>query len=63
MDLDAVWSFSSSDLSKTVELEAAGNLKRTWVNNGIARNWHDADMRPFLEAASEVKTVWVPYGE
>ena len=63
LGLDAVWCFSSSDLSGVIEKAAAGNLKRTWVNHGRARDWFDADMRPFLEAATEVKNVWVPYGE
>ncbi|MXQ06630.1 aldehyde dehydrogenase family protein [Alphaproteobacteria bacterium GH1-50] len=63
MDLDAVWSFSSSDLSAVIEREAAGNLKRTWVNHGRARDWAEADSAAFLSAATEVKTIWVPYGE
>ncbi|ETX30466.1 aldehyde dehydrogenase family protein [Roseivivax isoporae] len=63
-DVDAVWSFSSSDLSAEVERLSAGNLKRTWVNDGRARDWSGAagEGRAFLEAATEVKTVWVPYG-
>ena len=56
-DIDAVWSFSSSDLARTLEYEAAINLKRTWI----------AEPQPsseaFLTAATEIKTVWVPYGE
>jgi aldehyde dehydrogenase (NAD+) len=63
MDLDAVWSFSGSDLSAVVEREAAGNLKRTWVNYGKARDWFSADAAEFLSASTEVKTIWVPYGE
>ena len=64
MDVDAVWSFSSSDLSAVIERESAANLKRTWVNNGLARDWHaEGEERAFLEAATEVKTIWVPYGE
>ena len=62
-DLDAVWSFSSSDLSGLIESEDAGNLKRTWVNNGTAADWSHANSEAFLSAATEVKTVWVPYGE
>lgn len=63
MDVDAVWSFSSSDLSATIEREAAHNIKRTWVNNGTARDWtHDAT-REFLLHATAVKNIWVPYGE
>jgi len=63
MDVDAVWSFSSSDLSAAIEREAAGNLKRTWVNNARARDWTDPDAHAFLAAATEIKTIWVPYGE
>ncbi|MDH3264407.1 MAG: aldehyde dehydrogenase family protein, partial [Paracoccaceae bacterium] len=65
LDVDAVWSFSSSDISGLIEREAARNLKRTWVNNGRGRDWMGAegDGRIFLEAATEVKTIWVPYGE
>ena len=64
-DVDAVWSFSSSDISGEIERASAGNLKRTWVNNGHARDWFapEAEGRAFLEQATEVKTVWVPYGE
>src|SRR6056297_537851 len=64
MDVGAVWSFSSSDLSEEIERASATNLKRTWVNNGQVRDWYDErDTRAFLDAATEVKTVWVPYGE
>ncbi|QQA42190.1 aldehyde dehydrogenase family protein [Pelagovum pacificum] len=65
LDVDAVWSFSSSDLSGGIEKRAAGNLKRTWVNHGKARDWTTAEGEGavFLDAATEVKTVWVPYGE
>ncbi|MEJ6404666.1 aldehyde dehydrogenase family protein [Yoonia sp. 2307UL14-13] len=60
MDIDAVWSFSSTDLSAVIERESAGNLKRTWVNNGKALepNIHD-----YLQAATEIKNIWIPYGE
>ncbi|WP_299044599.1 aldehyde dehydrogenase family protein [uncultured Tateyamaria sp.] len=65
LNVDAVWSFSGSDLSATIEYAAAGNLKRTWVNHGIARDWMgtEGEGKAFLHAATEVKTIWVPYGE
>ena len=63
-DIDAVWSFSSTNLSTLIEKESAGNIKRTWVNNGQSRDWiTETDARSFLRAATEVKTIWVPYGE
>jgi aldehyde dehydrogenase (NAD+) len=65
LDVDAVWSFSSSDLSGLIEVESAGNVKRSWVNHARARDWFGAEGegREFLRQATEVKTVWVPYGE
>ena len=63
MDVEAVWSFSGADISGLIEAESAGNLKRTWVNYGRARDWSRADAAAFLAEATEMKTVWVPYGE
>ncbi|WP_085307581.1 aldehyde dehydrogenase family protein [Planktotalea arctica] len=59
-DIDAVWSFSSSDLSAVIERKSIGNLKRTWVNNAQTST---PSPREHLSAASETKTIWVPYGE
>ncbi|MAM62047.1 aldehyde dehydrogenase family protein [Maritimibacter sp. UBA3975] len=65
LNVDAVWSGSGADLSSLVEYESAGNLKRTWVNNARGCDWMGAEGegREFLAQATEVKTVWVPYGE
>ena len=65
LDVDAVWSFSSTDLSALIEAQSAGNLKRTWVNNAHARDWFgkDGEGRELLQQATEVKNIWVPYGE
>ena len=56
-DIDAVWSFSERELSTTLEREAAGNLKRTWIVSGRPTS------AEYMDAATEIKTVWVPYGE
>lgn len=65
MGVDAVWSFSGSDLSAEIETGAATNLKRTWVNHGMGRDWFGSAGagKAFLEAATEVKNIWIPYGE
>lgn len=65
LGVDAVWSASGADLSNLIEYESAGNLKRTWVNNARDRDWMgtEGEGRAFLVHATEVKTVWVPYGE
>ncbi|MEE9388260.1 MAG: aldehyde dehydrogenase family protein [Paracoccaceae bacterium] len=64
-NVDAIWSFSSTDLSTQIELESAANLKRTWVNNARNRDWLNASGqgREFLNQSVETKTIWVPYGE
>ncbi len=65
MDIDAVWSFSSSDISAQIERDSAANIKRCWVNRAHARDWSGAEGegREFLRQSTEVKTVWIPYGE
>jgi aldehyde dehydrogenase (NAD+) len=63
MDVEAIWSFDTTPAA-LIEKESAGNLKRTWVANGRARDWFaDGEGREFLIHATAVKTVWVPYGE
>ncbi len=64
MNVDAVWSFSSSsDLAATIEKASALNLKRTWVANATSLDWTVDHSRKFLLESTEVKNVWVPYGE
>ena len=64
MDVDAVWNFAPG-LDALVERESAANLKRSWVNGGQGRDWFGpaGEGHAFLRQATEVKTVWVPYGE
>ncbi|HZR43708.1 MAG TPA: aldehyde dehydrogenase family protein, partial [Ktedonobacteraceae bacterium] len=65
-DVDAMWYFGSAEGSKRVEQASAGNMKRTWVNYGHARNWLDnvqGEGEEFLREATQVKNIWVPYGE
>jgi aldehyde dehydrogenase (NAD+) len=56
MDIDSVWSFSPLNLAQTIEAGSALNLKRTWITQSPT-------MKDTLRAATEVKNVWVPYGE
>lgn len=59
-DIDAVWSFSGADISGVIEKGAAGTLKRTWVNHGRELAPTAKDL---LHASTEVKNIWIPYGE
>jgi aldehyde dehydrogenase (NAD+) len=65
-DVDGVWYFGGAEGSAEVERLSAGNMKRTWVDHGRDRDWADprqAAGEEFLEQATQVKNIWVPYGE
>ncbi|HET9439233.1 MAG TPA: aldehyde dehydrogenase family protein [Longimicrobiales bacterium] len=65
-DVDGMWYFAGDDGSTLVERLAAANMKRTWVSHGYARDWTDpqqAEGQEFLRHATQIKNIWVPYGE
>jgi aldehyde dehydrogenase (NAD+) len=65
-DVAGMWYFGSAEGSAEVERLSADNLKRTWVDNGLPRAWFDrraGEGREFLRHASQIKNIWVPYGE
>lgn len=64
--VEAIWYHGSAAGSAMVEKSSAANLKRTWVNNGKARDWMSLDHgegRSFLRHATQVKNIWLPYGD
>ena len=64
--VDGLWYHGSAEGSEQVEALSVGNLKRTWVNGGRARDWTSPEAgegRAFLAAATQVKTIWLPYGD
>jgi aldehyde dehydrogenase (NAD+) len=65
-DVDGMWHFGSGEGATEVERLSAGNMKRTWVSYGRPRDWFDpaqGEGNEFLEHATQVKNIWVPYGE
>ena len=65
-DVDAMWYFGPAEGCKRVELASAGNMKRTWVSYGHPRDWMDpvqGEGEEFLRETTQVKNIWVPYGE
>ncbi len=64
--VDAMWYFGDAEGSKLVEERSIGNLKQTWVSGGRRRDWtHPAtgEGRNFLRRATQVKNIWLPYGD
>ncbi len=65
-DVEAMWYFGTEEGSRRVELASASNMKRTLVNYGHIRNWADpvqGEGDEFLRESTQVKNIWVPYGE
>ena len=64
--VDGLWYHGTAAGSKAVEQASVGNLKRTWVNHGRARDWMSSEQgqgKQFLREACQVKNIWVPYGD
>jgi aldehyde dehydrogenase (NAD+) len=65
-DVDAIWCFRDEAGSAAVKSLSVGNLKQVFTNEGRAVNWFDSEQGEgpwFLEHATQVKNIWVPYGE
>jgi aldehyde dehydrogenase (NAD+) len=64
-DVEAMWYFGTREGVRAVESASAANMKRTWAT-WQRRDWlnpRDGEGREFLREATQVKNVWVPYGE
>ncbi|MGA8761636.1 MAG: aldehyde dehydrogenase family protein, partial [Candidatus Sulfotelmatobacter sp.] len=65
-DVDAIWCFSDEASAVAAKSFSAGNLKQVFTNEGRAIDWFDTKQgegRWFLQHATQVKNIWVPYGE
>jgi aldehyde dehydrogenase (NAD+) len=65
-DVDALWVFGAQSLSTMAEKASIGNLKRVFTDYGKAWDWMDAAQAEgplFLRRATDIKNVWIPYGE
>jgi aldehyde dehydrogenase (NAD+) len=57
MDIDSVWCLSGEGATQAVKVKASSNIKRVWT--GAAPEDHLS----WLDAGTEIKTIWIPYGE
>jgi aldehyde dehydrogenase (NAD+) len=65
-DVDAIWCYGDDATVASAKAMSVGNLKQVWTNEGRVIDWFDsktAEGRWFLEHATQVKNIWVPYGE
>ncbi len=60
-DVNALWNFGAQ--SADLDARSAGNLKITW---SAAADWFDpksSQGKSYLRHATQIKNIWVPYGE
>ena len=65
-DVDAIWSFRDEATASRVKAASIGNLKQVFSNDGRTIDWFDpaqAQGHWFLRHSTQVKNIWVPYGE
>jgi aldehyde dehydrogenase (NAD+) len=65
-DLDALWCFGDKVTCATAKSLSIGNLKQVFTNEGRSIDWFNptqSEGRFFLEHATQIKNIWVPYGE
>ena len=65
-DIDAIWCFRDPADATLVKAASIGNLKQVWTNDKYDFDWFDArqcDGSYFMRHATQIKNIWVPYGE
>jgi aldehyde dehydrogenase (NAD+) len=65
-DVDAIWSFAGEANSAVAKSLSVGNLKQVFSDEGRVIDWFSIEQgegRWFLHHATQVKNIWVPYGE
>jgi aldehyde dehydrogenase (NAD+) len=62
--VDALWFNGPAEWAAEIERVSVGNLKQTWTSSK-ALDWPSSALlggRYFLDRATQIKNVWVPYG-
>ena len=65
-DIDGIWCFGDEANAAAAKSLSIGNLKQVFTNEGRVIDWFNvkqAEGRWFLQHATQVKNIWVPYGE
>ena len=65
-EVDAIWVHGQAEYSTLAERLSTGNLKRSFVDYGYATDWYNpaqAEGPEYLRQATQLKNVWIPYGE
>jgi aldehyde dehydrogenase (NAD+) len=64
--VDAIWCFGNESQAAAAKSFSVGNLKQVFTNEGRVIDWFNpaqGEGRWFLQHATQVKNIWLPYGE
>jgi len=65
-NVDTIWCFGDETSAAAAKTFSAGNLKQVFTHEGRSIDWFDpkqGEGQWFLRHATQVKNIWVPYGE
>ena len=65
-DVAGVWVSGTDEECSNAKYFSSGNMKIVWTNDGKKLDWFDnrqSEGRIWMRRASQVKNVWIPYGE
>ena len=64
-DVAAIWGIGPEDECAEIKKRSGGNLKSVWTSDGKVPDWYDdhSEGSIWLERATQVKNIWIPYGE
>ena len=64
--VDGIWNFGDPKNEASIDRASVSNLKQIWSINGNNVNWikyHASFNKLLLRKATQVKNIWIPYGE
>ncbi|MBC8260148.1 MAG: aldehyde dehydrogenase family protein [SAR324 cluster bacterium] len=65
-DVAGLWVAGTAEECSNAKKFSSGNMKIIWTTNGKQLDWYNnqqAEGREWMRRASQVKNVWIPYGE
>ena len=66
-NIDGIWLFSQSDIDRRKIINnTISNLKRYWCPNSKNIDWYNNEeifLNEFLYQSTQIKNIWIPYGE
>ena len=64
--VDGIWNFGDPKYVSAVDKASVSNLKQIWSMTGDNVNWinyHASFNKVLLRKSSQIKNIWIPYGE